>query len=98
MIMNEPDPSKCKKLGKQVKNLDIAAWGRCKEEIVYHANLAKFSQNKKTQYYLLSTGESTGKSSHTHSRGTEKPKIIHFTGGQSLERIDHSKAYRNRTF
>ena len=57
LIMNEPDPSKCKKLGKQVKNLDVAAWDRCKEEIVYHANLAKFSQNEKAQYYLLSTGD-----------------------------------------
>ena len=57
LIMNEPDPSKCKKLGKQVKNLDVAAWDRCKEEIVYHDNLAKFSQNEKAQYYLLSTGD-----------------------------------------
>ena len=37
--------------------MDVAAWDRCKEEIVYHANLAKFSQNEKAQYYLLSTGD-----------------------------------------
>lgn len=56
LIMNEPDPAKCKQLGKQVKNLDVGAWDRCKEEVVYHANLAKFSQNEKALQYLLSTG------------------------------------------
>ena len=56
LIMNESDPAKCKQLGKQVKNLDVGAWDRCKEEVVYHANLAKFSQNEKALQYLLSTG------------------------------------------
>lgn len=56
LIMNESDPSKCKKLGKLVKGLDVSAWDRCKEEVVYHANLAKFSQNEKALKYLLSTG------------------------------------------
>lgn len=57
LIMNEPDPAKCKQLGKQVKNLNVGAWDRCKEEVVYHANLAKFSQNEDALQALLSTGE-----------------------------------------
>ena len=56
LIMHEPNPQKCKKLGKDVRNLDVAAWSKCKEEVVYHANLAKFSQNEKARTYLLSTG------------------------------------------
>ncbi len=56
LIMNESDPEKCKKLGKKVRNLDVEAWAKCKEEIVYHANLAKFSQNEKALQYLLSSG------------------------------------------
>lgn len=59
LIMNEPDPAKCKQLGKQVRNLEVGAWDRCKEEVVYHANLAKFSQNEKPLQYLLSTGNKT---------------------------------------
>lgn len=56
-IMEEKNPAKCKKLGKLVKNLDVQAWDACKEEVVYHANLAKFSQNEKALRYLLSTGD-----------------------------------------
>lgn len=56
LIMNEPDPAKCKKLGKQVKDLDVTAWNQCKEEIVYHANFAKFTQNAQAQQTLLGTG------------------------------------------
>lgn len=54
--MNEPDPAKCKQLGRQVKGLDTSAWDRWKEDVVYHANLAKFSQNENARQTLLSTG------------------------------------------
>ena len=57
LIMNEPDPAKCKQLGRQVKGLDTSAWDRWKEEVVYHANLAKFSQNEHARQALLCTGD-----------------------------------------
>lgn len=57
LIMAETDPAKCKKLGKAVCNLNVKAWDACKEDVVYHANLAKFSQNEKALQYLLSTGD-----------------------------------------
>ena len=57
LIMNEPDPAKCKQLGRQVKGLDASAWDRWKEEVVYHANLAKFSQNENARQTLLGTGD-----------------------------------------
>lgn len=56
-IMEEPDPQKCKKLGKKVRNFDGPTWDRCCEEIVYHANLAKFSQNPELKAALLATGD-----------------------------------------
>ena len=56
LIMNEPDPAKCKQLGRQVKGLDTSAGDRWKEDVVYHANLAKFSQNENARQTLLSTG------------------------------------------
>ena len=57
LIMNEPDPSKCKKLGQQVQNFDGKVWDSCKEEIIFHANIAKFSQNELAKQLLLSTGD-----------------------------------------
>lgn len=58
LIMNEKDPQKCKALGKDVRNFDAAVWDRCKEEIVYNGNYAKFDQNmKERKYYLFNTGE-----------------------------------------
>ena len=46
LIMNEPNPQKCKKLGRLVSNLDTAAWDKCKEEVVINANMAKFGQTE----------------------------------------------------
>ena len=57
LIMHEPDPSKCKQYGKDVRNLDVSAWSKCKEEVVFHANMAKFSQNDRLKNILLSTGD-----------------------------------------
>lgn len=57
LIMNETDPQRCKALGKDVRNFDAARWDRCKEEIVYNGNYAKFDQNfKARKYYLFNTG------------------------------------------
>lgn len=56
LIMHEKNPAQCKKFGKNVRALDTAAWDQCKEEVVYHANLAKFSQNPSLQKLLIDTG------------------------------------------
>ena len=58
LIMNERDPQRCKELGKQVRNFDAVVWDRCKEEIVYNGNYAKFDQNVKARkHYLFNTGD-----------------------------------------
>lgn len=57
LIMNEKNPDQCEKYGKCVRALDVAAWTKCKEEVVYHANLAKFMQNPSLKNLLLSTGD-----------------------------------------
>jgi ribA/ribD-fused uncharacterized protein len=44
-----------KELGRQVKNFDERKWRESAEEIVYEANLAKFSQNEDLKSKLLST-------------------------------------------
>ena len=56
-IMNEPDPKKDKALGKAVVNYDSALWHSCNEEIVFTANLAKFSQHPELKAALLATGD-----------------------------------------
>lgn len=54
-IMMEPDPAKCKKLGGEVRNLDVAVWDVWKREVVFNGNYAKFSQNPEAKALLFST-------------------------------------------
>lgn len=56
-IMNTDDPSKQKKLGRQVKNFDKNTWNKYSRRIVYKANYYKFTQNKDLQKKLLKTGD-----------------------------------------
>ena len=56
-IMSEPDPAKCKNLGKLVRGFDPKKWDACKEEIIYKGNLAKFSCNDDLLDALLETGD-----------------------------------------
>ena len=58
-IMNEPDPKKDKALGKAIKNYDHSIWHSCNEEIIYNANLAKFTQHPELKEVLLGTGNKT---------------------------------------
>ena len=58
-ILAEKDPQKCKRLGKKVRGFKSRIWNKCKEEIIYTANMAKFSQNYEIQSILLGTGYST---------------------------------------
>ncbi len=55
-ILAELTPSACKKLGRDSRNFKADKWDACKEEIVYNANYAKFSQNHELKEKLLATG------------------------------------------
>ncbi len=57
LIMNEADPAKVKAYGKAVRNYDDELWDSCNEEIILHANYAKFSQNPSLKAALLNTGD-----------------------------------------
>lgn len=56
-IMKESDPATCKALGKSAANFNQHLWDSCKEEIIYNANYAKFSQNPELKAALLATGD-----------------------------------------
>ena len=56
-IMAEADPATCKALGKTAANFNQYKWDSCKEEIIYNANYAKFSQNPGLKAALLATGD-----------------------------------------
>jgi ribA/ribD-fused uncharacterized protein len=55
-IMASANPRKQKELGRNVKNFEEARWNAAREEIVYRANLAKYSQNPQLREALLATG------------------------------------------
>lgn len=57
-IMAADNPKDCKRFGKQVRNFDQEKWDACKEEIIYRANYAKFTQNEILRQKLLDTGDS----------------------------------------
>src|SRR5690348_8597394 len=44
-IMQTADPREQKALGRKVKSFDEERWKAAREDIVYRANLAKFTQN-----------------------------------------------------
>lgn len=56
-IMAESDPATCKAYGKSAVNFNQYKWDSCKEEIIYNANYAKFSQNPELKAALLATGD-----------------------------------------
>ena len=80
LIMHESDPAKCKFLGRNVRGLDAKQWDACKEQIVYNANMAKFSQNKKLRHILLATGSKT--------LAEASPRDTEWGIGLSAENID----------
>lgn len=49
-------PAEAKKLGRQVRNFDNAAWLKNRYEIVLEGNLHKFSQSEAAKAFLLNTG------------------------------------------
>ena len=57
LIMNAEDPAKDKEYGRLVRNFESRLWRSCNAEIIFHANLAKFSQNPELKEVLLKTGD-----------------------------------------
>lgn len=56
-ILKVHAPFKIKKLGRKVSGFIQKDWDNVKEEIIYKANLLKFSQNEKLKNQLLETEE-----------------------------------------
>ena len=55
-IVNASHPNKAKMLGRQVSGFTNEIWNNHCFEIVVRGNLAKFSQNKELETFLLNTG------------------------------------------
>jgi ribA/ribD-fused uncharacterized protein len=55
-ILKAYKPGEVKELGRQIKGFDEIKWNEKKFEIVKTGNIHKFSQNKKLQDFLISTG------------------------------------------
>lgn len=56
-IMREPDPKKCKAMGKRVLGFDQAVWDNSFREILWHGNLGKLQSDLEIVDALLSTGD-----------------------------------------
>jgi ribA/ribD-fused uncharacterized protein len=54
-IMKTPDPKEAKALGRKVKNFDADLWSEQSYKIMVDVNFAKFSQDRRSKYLLLST-------------------------------------------
>ena len=57
-IMDEPDPNRCKKLGRQVKGFVGHVWEEAFPEIIFHGNLGKLQSDIEIVDALLETGNS----------------------------------------
>lgn len=55
LILNEPDPSKNKALGRKVKNFDEFEWMKVSFSVMINVNVAKWSSDEKLKELLLST-------------------------------------------
>lgn len=52
-ILNESNPDKCRKMGRQVKGYDDVKWSKIRYDIFYMLNYAKYTQDKHLQEKLL---------------------------------------------
>ncbi len=57
LIMEEQEPSKCKKLGRNVAGFDDEIWKTAFREILFHGNVGKALSDEKFAEALLSTGD-----------------------------------------
>ena len=53
-IMGTSDPSSQKKLGRKVANFDATVWSNVSRDIVFRGLMAKFTQNKSLNKFLMS--------------------------------------------
>ena len=108
-ILKEEDPQECKNLGKKVKGFKGYLWDECKEDIVYRANLAKFSANYNIQEVLLSTENAILAEASPYDkiwgigRSSDDPKAKYpelWKGenllGEALMRVRHELALQNQ--
>ena len=56
-ILVSDDPREQKRLGRHVRHFDPALWQSACENIVFHGNLAKVSQNEEMHFALIQTGD-----------------------------------------
>ena len=52
-IIKTNNPAECRKLGRQVKGYDDAAWAKIRYDVFYYLNLEKYKQDRQLQYLLL---------------------------------------------
>ena len=57
LILKEYDPKEIKKLGRVVKNFCSDKWNEVADDVVFNANLAKFSQNENLNKLLMDTSD-----------------------------------------
>eukprot|EP00484_Ammonia_sp_Unknown_P025308 CAMPEP_0197048512 /NCGR_PEP_ID=MMETSP1384-20130603/23848_1 /TAXON_ID=29189 /ORGANISM="Ammonia sp." /LENGTH=303 /DNA_ID=CAMNT_0042480655 /DNA_START=42 /DNA_END=953 /DNA_ORIENTATION=- len=53
ILAERKEPANCKQLGRKVSNFDGKLWDAHKQDIVYNANLSKFTQNDDLKHELL---------------------------------------------
>ena len=83
-VLNETDVRKIKALGRKVKNFNNELWDKHKEDFMFNACYAKFSQNDKLKDFLLSTGN------HEIAEASPVDSIwgIGFSSDNAMENID----------
>lgn len=57
-IMNTPNPSLMRRLGRQIRGFHENVWNEQKYEIVLQGNMLKFTQNEELKRLLIDTGDS----------------------------------------
>ncbi len=57
LIMAEPGPEACKKLGRQVQGFDADQWNGALREIIFHGNVGKFTSSPALRRALTDTGD-----------------------------------------
>lgn len=68
LILNETNPSICKKLGRQVKNFDTDKWMSVCEDAMYESVKLKFEQNQDLMEELLKYKTQTFVEASTYDR------------------------------
>lgn len=58
-ILKDPDPARCKAIGRRIENFNAEEWAKVSYEIMVAVNYAKYSQNPRLKRTLLSTENKT---------------------------------------